>query len=155
MLTRIRQSARTDDDKGFTLIELLVVMIIIGILAAIALPVFLNQRQKAQDAATKADVSTLGKEIATYFVDNSAAPAAASQVAISGGNYTFNGGTVGRVSESTITVVNQGFNATTPTTDWCIALINSAGSGTKVWKYTARGGLQSGAAAGCVSGTDY
>jgi type IV pilus assembly protein PilA len=155
MLTRIRQSARTDDDKGFTLIELLVVMIIIGILAAIALPVFLNQRQKAQDAATKADVSTLGKEIATYFVDNSAAPAAANQVAISGGNYTFNGGTVGRVSEASITVVNQGFNATTPTTDWCIALINSAGSGTKVWKYTGRGGLQSGAAAGCVSGTDY
>ena len=155
MLTRIRQSARTDNDKGFTLIELLVVMIIIGILAAIALPVFLNQRQKAQDAATKADVSTLGKEIATYFVDNSVAPAAANQVAIAGGNYTFNGGTVGRVSESTITVVNQGFSATTPTTDWCIALINSAGSGTKVWKYTGRGGLQSGAAAGCAAGTDY
>ena len=155
MLTRIRQSARTDNDKGFTLIELLVVMIIIGILAAIALPVFLNQRQKAQDAATKADVSTLGKEIATYFVDNSTAPAAANQVAIAGGNYTFNGGTVGRVSEGTITIVNQGFNAATPTTDWCIALTNSAGSSTKVWKYTARGGLQSGAAAGCVAGTDY
>ena len=155
MLARIRQSAKTENDKGFTLIELLVVMIIIGILAAIAIPVFLNQRQKAQDSATKADVTTLGKEIATYFVDNNAAPAAANQVAISGGNYTFNGGTVGRVSQSTITVVNQGFNASTPTTDWCIALINSAGSGTKVWKYTGRGGLLSGAAAGCVSGTDY
>ena len=62
---------------------------------------------------------------------------------------------VASTSESSITVVNQGFNATTPTTDWCIALINSAGSGTKVWKYTGRGGLQSGAAAGCVAGTDY
>ena len=161
MLTRIRQSARTDDDKGFTLIELLVVMIIIGILAAIALPVFLNQRQKAQDSATKADVTTLGKEIATYFVDNTSAPSGTPAVSIVGrtstnpGNYQFNSTTVGRVSDQTITVVNTGFNATTPTTDWCIALINSAGSGTKVWKYTGRGGLQSGAAAGCVSGTDY
>jgi len=154
MLARIRK-AQEEREGGFTLIELLVVMIIIGILAAIAIPVFLNQRKKANDTAGKADVSTLGKEIATYFVDNNTAPAAANQVAISGGSYTFNGGTVGRVSQSTITVVNQGFNASTPTTDWCVALINSAGSGTKVWKYTGRGGLLSGAAAGCVSGTDY
>src|SRR5881275_2928183 len=69
MLARIRK-AQEEREGGFTLIELLVVMIIIGILAAIAIPVFLNQRKKAQDSAAKADVSTLGKEVATYYVDN-------------------------------------------------------------------------------------
>ena len=72
MLARIRKSME-EKDQGFTLIELLVVMIIIGILAAIAIPVFLNQRKKAQDTAAKADVSTIGKEIATYYVDGTGA----------------------------------------------------------------------------------
>src|SRR5674476_707108 len=68
MIARIRKSME-QKDQGFTLIELLVVMIIIGILAAIAIPVFMNQRKKAVDSAATSDVSTLGKEVATYYVD--------------------------------------------------------------------------------------
>ena len=60
MLARIRKSAE-EKDQGFTLIELLVVIIIIGILAAIAIPVFLNQRQKG----FKADMKSVAKNGAT------------------------------------------------------------------------------------------
>jgi type IV pilus assembly protein PilA len=68
MLHKLRQ--RAQDEKGFTLIELLVVILIIGILAAIALPAFLNQRAKAQDSEAKSNVRTAQTAMETYYTDN-------------------------------------------------------------------------------------
>jgi prepilin-type N-terminal cleavage/methylation domain-containing protein len=119
MLARIRKSME-EKDQGFTLIELLVVMIIIGILAAIAIPVFLNQRKKAVDTAAKSDVGTIGKEVATYFVDGTTMPT----LGVSSGHYTLNGADIGRQSNKMGTPTLAG----TDDTDWCVTLPFTGGT---------------------------
>jgi prepilin-type N-terminal cleavage/methylation domain-containing protein len=139
MLARIRKAR---EEEGFTLIELLVVMIIIGILAAIAIPVFLNQRKKAQDSAAKADVSTIGKEVATFYVDGTGNPT----VAQAGGRYTISDGTTTTDIGKSSTNVVLGTANFVDGTHWCVDVTNAQGD-KKTFKYSARGGLDQGACA--------
>lgn len=79
---RAKIGARLNGDKesGFTLIELLVVMLILGILAAIALPAFFNQKDKAGDAKAKEYAHSAQVAMETYFTDNATYAGASEEV---------------------------------------------------------------------------
>ncbi|MFI7588885.1 type II secretion system protein [Spongisporangium articulatum] len=157
MLARIHKAMK-EKDEGFTLIELLVVMIIIGILAAIAIPVFLSQRAKARDTATKSDVTTVGKEVATYYVDNTAqlyASVSGNVLTIRTGSYSGTAVTTVTLSNGTAEITSGSTAITFPASctnyagNWIVGLKNPSGS-QQTYYYSATAGLSTSAPTACV-----
>jgi type IV pilus assembly protein PilA len=141
MLARIRK-AMEEKEEGFTLIELLVVMIIIGILAAIAIPVFLSQRQKGYDASAKSDMRTIANELESYNTDQQAYPTSALGVVTANGVTTIgNDPTTVRTSVGNTFTYKLSTAAGNVGTAYCI--VATPAKGTHPWVYVSdQGGLQ-------------
>lgn len=137
MISRISK-ALDEKEKGFTLIELLVVMIIIGILAAIAIPVFLNQRKSAVDSSMKSDLRSAATAVETHFVDKQAYPADAT---------AFGSLSIKKDASTTLTYTLDSGGGS-----YCITAARASGAqpGTQVWAYDSdNGGLQPSGTTAC------
>ena len=143
MLLKLRQRM-SREESGFTLVELLVVMLILGLLIAVAIPTFFNQKQKANDADSKAMAHTAQTAIETYATDNNGTYVGAGQPEL-----TAIEGTV----DATVAVSGQSatgytITVTNPDTTHTFSIVRAGGTFTFSCTPIAGGG-------GCPNGGDW
>lgn len=138
-----------EKNDGFTLVELLVVIVILGILSAIAVPVLLNQRKKAEDTAAKSDVVLIAKNVRYWYLESTTKPVVAASSTSYFLSATSSKAAVNRIGGRSRNVV-PGTHKLTSASAWCVAVNNPMGDKSKAagtsggYKYSATGGLATG-----------
>jgi type IV pilus assembly protein PilA len=145
MLQKMRE--RMGREEGFTLVELLVVMLILGILAAIAIPAFFNQRSKAHDAQAKSAARTAETAMETYATDNGGSYASATPALLNGIEQTLKTSGTNAITVPTAASTNYSVASTSSTGN--VFTITRASTGVVTFSCTTAG------SAGCPTGGDW
>jgi type IV pilus assembly protein PilA len=139
MQATIKRLREKKGDEGFTLIELLVVVVIIGVLVAIAVPVYLNYRQGAADKSAQSDLRGAISAVEQYYTDNNNSYPT-TPVAVQTATFTLGASTTAKVTLSDkSTMIYVPSSGSAPVASYKICSTNTGGSG-KVYFYDSTAG---------------